>query len=85
MIRLVVAAFVASALIILQFALGYAKLGTPTKELADQVSVLWGVGSACLWGVSVIGNPLWSSFFNYFAAAFAALALGYNTAPHLFG
>jgi hypothetical protein len=33
--------------------------------------------SAAFWGVSVVGSPLWAAWFNFFAASFAAMSLGY--------
>jgi hypothetical protein len=61
------------------FVIGFQKLPDPTKlDLIGYFTLLFGFWSALLWGVSVIGEGYWNSFFNFFAAGAGAIALGYS-------
>jgi hypothetical protein len=62
-------------LIVICFASGLAKIPDPAQ--ANVLGLTIGFSSAFCWGISVIGSPMWNSWFNLFAAAFAALSLGY--------
>jgi hypothetical protein len=53
--------------------------------LAQQLAAYFFFASALAWGVSVIGDPAWNMWFNFFAAGFAAFALGYATPLNVFG
>lgn len=63
----------------------------PNNAEAQHAAIFFGFASALSWGHSVVGalmgatgtamdRPIWNSWFNFFAAAFAALAVGL-TAP----
>jgi hypothetical protein len=68
------------------FAYGFMKFPDPQNlKLAPQLSATFGFWSVVAWGVSVVGSPRWSNWFNFFAAALAALALGYATPLGTFG
>ncbi len=54
------------------------------------MAVFWGAISTLAWGLSVVGTLVWedlglissikwNSWFNFFAAGFAAAAVGYST------
>jgi hypothetical protein len=68
------------------FGYGFKRYPDPQNaKLALQLGAVFGFWSAVAWGVSVIGSPGWSSWFNVFAAALAALAVGYATPTGIFG
>jgi hypothetical protein len=74
--------------ILFAFFFGLYKYPDPTDaKLVQLLGLNFGFWSAFSWGLSVIGNPSWNSWFNFFAAAFAASSLGYLTSldiPGLF-
>lgn len=51
----------------------------PDANLYAQLGLICGFFSALTWGLSVLGSYMWNSWFNFFAAALAALSLGYVT------
>jgi hypothetical protein len=60
------------------FLFGLYKYPSPRDtQLVDLLGLVYGFWSALSWGLSVISNPFWSGWFNFFAASFAALSLGY--------
>ena len=59
-------------------------------QRAQAVAAFWGFASALTWGMSVVGNLVWTglgvfsraswnSWFNFIAAVCAAAAVGYAT------
>jgi hypothetical protein len=60
------------------------------NAIAAQWAMYFGLASALCWALSVVGAllsstlaviglPIWNSWMNFFAAAFAAIAVGLNT------
>jgi hypothetical protein len=41
------------------------------------VGLCLGLASGITWGLSILGKKRWNSFFNFFAAGFSVVALGY--------
>jgi hypothetical protein len=74
-----------TALYFMLFVYGFMRFPDPQNmKLAPQLSATFGFWSAVAWGVSVVGSPAWNNWFNFFAAALAALALGYATQVNIF-
>ena len=68
------------------FVCGFKRYPDPRNvDLAQQLGATFGFWSAVAWGVSVVGTPAWTNWFNFFAAALAVLALGYATPLGTFG
>ncbi len=72
------------------FVVGYSTLRPRAEYPAQTLALLWAFMSALAWGLSVVGSLFWwslglvsgmrwKSWFNLFAAGFAALAVGYST------
>jgi hypothetical protein len=68
------------------FIVGFEKYPSEQEgKLAQQLAAYFFFASGVAWGVSVIGDPAWNSWFNFFAAGFATFALGYGTPLIVFG
>ena len=72
------------------FYVGYVTLRPHTARPAQVLTLFWGFMSALVWGLSIVGSLVWrdlglasstgwNSWFNFFAAGFASLAVGYAT------
>jgi hypothetical protein len=72
------------------FLVGYSTLRPRAEYPAQTLALFWAFMSALAWGLSVVGSLFWwslglissmrwNSWFNFFAAGFAALAVGYST------
>ncbi len=80
----ILAALIAALIACLGFIIGFAQY--PDTDLGPLLAVWVGVGSAAAWAVASTcnsSNPL-GSWFNLFAAVFAATSLGYLTPAELF-
>jgi len=51
----------------------------PSGELAKPAGLFFGVFSAIFWGLTAISRGGFTGWFNFFAASFAAVSLGYLT------
>jgi hypothetical protein len=70
-------ALVVIAIVVSGFYVGHYRL--PNEGLAKAAGMVFGVLSASFWGLSTISNPTFNAIFNFFAAVFAAISLGYLT------
>ena len=79
----------AAVIALISFAFWAPSLTAVTHARAHEFAVLWGFFSALAWGLSVIGNLIWStlgvfstaqfnSWSNVIAALCAAIAVGYT-------
>ncbi len=69
---------VAAVVALVGFLMGFAQV--PTPDLGPRNALMVGLGSATAWAMaSACSSPAWNNWFNMFAAAFAALAVGYGT------
>jgi hypothetical protein len=79
----------AAVIALISFAFWTPSVTAPTHSQAQEFAVLWGFFSALAWGMSVIGNLIWTSlgvfsrvqfnsWSNLVAAICAATAVGYT-------
>jgi hypothetical protein len=79
----------AAVIALISFAFWAPSFSAVTHSRAQDFAVLWGFFSALAWGLSVIGNLIWStlgvfsraqfsSWSNLLAAICAAIAVGYT-------
>ena len=80
----------AAVVIIISLVFRLASIAALTHQEAQAVAALWGFASALAWGLSVVGNLVWTtlgmfsttqfnSWSNLIAAICAATAVGYTT------